>query len=589
MNCAERNRHDLVAYIRAELDSAEMAAVEAHLSTCADCREEAVQFEAVLRSVSERCKIEPSPAFVADVLEAARAESREFQEAEAGSGRYEEIGPEALESLGWVDRIALRVRLFIGSLPTWGLATSTYLAIFMVLTLIVFGPALDDKSESGRLRFAPADATSQFEPSPWAHHVTQPGQVSYRPTLMPADPWSCLKNDKWLAATMRLRSDAVERERRRKSNGGDDEDLRAVQAGLKWLAGSQVAGSGPDSGSWSPTAHGGMADYRVAVSGLAALAFLGEGNTHSDGEYKAAVAAAVDYFLRVQQHDGLIGPREISISAGAPAPAADGDAQDMRKVRYMYNHAIATTALIEDFCLTRDDRLARPIEAAVNFILRAQTPAGGWGYTLTANSCDAIVTTWQVMALRLALGLGMKETAGALRRADAWLVCITNDRGEVGYAALNHFPNGPQTLTAMSLCAEYLMGRGGSDPISAAGVESLATTLPSEDAFSDPLAIDMSHLWFGSLVMAQNRRDGDSPWAEWNARVKKGLLGLQGAQRPGGQPGGAGPGGTQPGGAGLDEAGRWSRCDRWSSFGGSVYTTSLAILTLQVPYRYPGN
>ncbi len=454
-------------------------------------------------------------------------------------------------ALSWRERLALRLRLFLGSMPAWGLSTSAHLLIFLILTLIFFAPPAQQPPVAAHLTLAPAGASGDFEVSPWAHYAPSPGEVKVEATAFPEDLWQRMEQDRWLTGMVRLRKDPAARERLLRANGGDAETVNAVKKGLDWLAHSQELG-GSYGGSWSPGSHGAVDDsYRVAVTGLAVLAFVAEGNSHIEGEYHTSVAKAVTFLARGQQHDGLLGARTG---------------------RYMYNHGIATLALLEVFCVTRDMKLAPTVERAVNFILQAQMPAGGWGYTLAARSCDAIVTTWQVMALRLGLGLGLKEIALALRRADAWLLCITNQRGEVGYSAINHFPNGPQTLTAMSLTASYLMGRGGSDPVTAAGTDALLATIPPDTAFQDRMALDLCHLWFGSLALLRTQGNGKNSWAPWNSKVKKALVALQQAAQDAGTEG---------------SAGSWGIVDRWSSFGGSIYTTSLAVLTLQSYYRYP--
>lgn len=571
MECHESSKYDLVAHLHGELDEAAAMEVKRHLLDCASCRDELRSLEAVLRLVREAHQVEPSPAFAERVAASAGAQ-REDEGAPAPAvwagtltESEEEVEPSGRQrvyvidwpgTLSWRERLVLRLRLFLGSMPAWGLSTSAHLLVFLILTVIFFAPPAERPPVTARLSLAPAAADDAFEVSPWAHYASAPGEVRAEFCALPEDPWEHMEQDRWLMEMVRLRTNAAERDRLLKANGGDAETARAVRRGLEWLARNQEVGGAYD-GSWSPGAHGAVDDaYRVALTGLATLAFAAEGNTPTTGEYKTCVAKAVTFLARQQQHDGLLGPR---------------------RGRYMYDHGIATLALLEIFCVTRDMELAPVVERAVNFILQAQTPAGGWGYTLAARTCDAVVTTWQVMALRLGLGLGMKEIAVALRRADAWLLCITNQHGEVGYSAINHFPNGHQTLTAMGLMAGYLMGRGGSDPVTAARIAALLTTIPPDAAFKDPMALDLCHLWFGSLALVRTQESNGSRWEPWNERVKKALVALQ--QR--GENGESARGGRGCAG------GNWALIDRWSSFGGSVYTTSLAVLTLQSYYRYP--
>ncbi|MCZ6596339.1 MAG: hypothetical protein O7B99_01735, partial [Planctomycetota bacterium] len=84
---------------------------------------------------------------------------------------------------------------------------------------------------------------------------------------------------------------------------------KALQAGLEWLAEHQSKGGSWDcdgfsaecGGIGSTTCNGpGYAAHDVGVTGLALLAFLGAGNTLSEGDHKANVRSGV-MWLRSQQ------------------------------------------------------------------------------------------------------------------------------------------------------------------------------------------------------------------------------------------------------------------------------------------------
>ena len=78
---------------------------------------------------------------------------------------------------------------------------------------------------------------------------------------------------------------------------------------------------------------GGVAHHDVGVTGLALLAFLGEGSTMRGGKYRDNVRRGVKWLISQQGEDGLFGTN------------ATGD--------YIYDHAIAALAMCEAYGLSR--------------------------------------------------------------------------------------------------------------------------------------------------------------------------------------------------------------------------------------------
>ncbi len=103
--------------------------------------------------------------------------------------------------------------------------------------------------------------------------------------------------------------------------GGSATAASAVEAALAWLAISQE-----DDGSWDSSRWGGGLELKVAghdregagadadtgITGLAILAFLGNGQTHLEGTYRKNVQRGLEYLLRSQGADGnLAGPARL--------------------------------------------------------------------------------------------------------------------------------------------------------------------------------------------------------------------------------------------------------------------------------------
>ncbi|MEX0818363.1 MAG: prenyltransferase/squalene oxidase repeat-containing protein, partial [Pirellulaceae bacterium] len=169
------------------------------------------------------------------------------------------------------------------------------------------------------------------------------------------------------------------------ARGGTPASEEAVEQGLSWLAAHQR-----QDGSWRLNHQEGPCDGRcphpgtvgtsTGATALALLPFLGAGYTHQQGKYKDVVADGLYY---------LTG-RMIETRHG-------GDLQEGT----MYSQGIAAIALCEAYAMTGDEELKPYAQKAVDFIVRAQHPRGGWRYVPGAPG-DTTVTGWQVMALKSA-------------------------------------------------------------------------------------------------------------------------------------------------------------------------------------------
>jgi len=200
------------------------------------------------------------------------------------------------------------------------------------------------------------------------------------------------------------RSDAA------RARSGGEGTVRAIERALVWLAEQQ------DSGAWG-------GEHRVGLTGLALLAFLGNG----DGK-RLEVGRGIQFLLEQQKSNGMIG--------NDTGP-------------YMYGHAIAAIALLEALVLTREESLAAPVAAAVAFSVAAQNESGGWGYRFRDRESDTSVGGWHILLLRLAFARGDDTVIPALNLARERLRVVTDESGRVGYRAPGQFPHGHQALTAV--------------------------------------------------------------------------------------------------------------------------------------------
>ncbi len=330
-------------------------------------------------------------------------------------------------------------------------------------------------------------------------------------------------------------------------NGGDANTEEAVRLGLEWLARIQA-----EDGSWDYTKYGvgeqqrAAQAHRVGVAGLALLAFLGQGHNHLDpGPFRDTVAKAIKYLLNVQDANG-------------------------RFPGTLYAQGICTMALVEAYGLTNDTPLLPPAQKGVEAIVAAQNSTGGWNYQPGGGRGDTSVTGWQVMALKSARRVGIEFPKDVYEKALAFLGAVSRDDGAVGYET----SGGPganwrttPALTAVGLNALLFMDVEQADARVQKALAIVLGTLPrmprQKGNAWDPHA-DIYFWYHGSLALS---RLGGPEWAAWNATAKPILLALQ--EKAG------------------ELRGSWRLAgDPWRDYGGRVYFTALAIMALEVYYRY---
>ncbi len=133
--------------------------------------------------------------------------------------------------------------------------------------------------------------------------------------------------------------------------GGTTETQEAVKLGLEWLKRYQTR-----KGNWSLLGSyddGGVSESDTAATAMALLAFMGDGNTHQNGEYAEVVEAGMKFLVAQQDRQGFF--------------ATKGRDSNSR----MYAQAQATIAICELYGMTKDSWLHAKAQLAVNFAIRA--------------------------------------------------------------------------------------------------------------------------------------------------------------------------------------------------------------------------
>jgi len=254
-----------------------------------------------------------------------------------------------------------------------------------------------------------------------------------------------------------------------------------IDRGLNWLAKQQYRDGHFE-------ASGG--NYQTAMTALAGLALLAEGSTPHQGKYAREIDNAVEFLIRRQQRNGLI------------SNLADPRDRD----RYMYGHGFATLFLSQVFGEETDEKRRKELEKvltrAVEFIGRAQTRLGGWGYVSAADGSDfdeGSVTITQMQALRAAKDAGISVPKEIVDKARDYLKRST---------MVARHDSDPRRIEAGVIYS--LRGGGGNirPPLTAAGIACMF----SAGEYDNDLAVQWLNYCQRHIPIDRSGRDSFGHW-----------------------------------------------------------------------------
>ena len=358
-----------------------------------------------------------------------------------------------------------------------------------------------------------------------------------------------------LPAQYQLRS-KEQRQQALQQFGGTIGSEAAVDLALKWLASTQNA-----DGYWDGDAYGagkGSVDGEVnrefsgrdadtGLTALSVLAFMGKQNTLEEGDYSENVTRALHWLVdqqgkNVQNIDGYLGGHGSEIAG-------------------MYSHAIATFAIAEAYAMTKDhaqaEFLLEPLRQAVGFTLLCQLDDGGWRYLRNQqDGGDMSIFGWQVMALKSAQAAGVEIP----RKAREKMILFLQQRGlgkSGGLAAYRVTGPPSVAMTAESLFCKQMLGLSREHPSCDEAVTFLLANPPRRQS------LNLYTWYYSTLAMYQY---GGEQWDRWNVPLRDLLISEQVTTGP--------------------FVGSWEPRDQWGGYGGRIYSTAIATLTLEVYYRY---
>ena len=321
----------------------------------------------------------------------------------------------------------------------------------------------------------------------------------------------------------------------------------AVMAGLKWLAKAQER-----DGSWNAKNWEGRAPYQVGMTGMALLAFLGAGYTEQKGPFKTTVARGLAWLKANQKPDGRF------------------------PYTTFYEMGIATMAVGEAYGLTRNPATGRMAQKAVDFIVKTQPDHGGFRYkgSVPKGEGDMSVTGWQIMAIKSGMCSDLKVPEQAVERSRTFLKNSARDYGQSCYI-VSRKEAGSLAVTAIGmLCRIFLGGEGYEDEINQTRgfllSKEMKNNRPVPGGASKQLVHDLYYTYYACLSMFQM---GGEAWAAWNAMFRDALVKAQVHKVTEG---------------GKFVRGSWDPKNhkRGTGKAGRVYCTAMAILSLEVYYRF---
>lgn len=349
--------------------------------------------------------------------------------------------------------------------------------------------------------------------------------------------------------------------------GGGSPRPSQLEDALQWLARHQ-----DDDGKWdcddfmkhddrtATVCDGaGSSVHDVGVTGLALLAFLGDGNTLRTGTYRENLRRGVAW-LRSQQ----------SPDTGLFGQAASHD--------FLYDHAIATYAMVEAAGLSGYTLLRPVAQKALDYLAAHRNPYGVWRYQPRDNDNDTSVTGWCVMALESGRHFGFLVDDNALRCSLAWLDQISDASGVHGYTKAGEpssrkpgehatrFPTEKgAAMTAVGLFCRFFLGQDPREkPVMAAAAKVLLQKPPVWDTKAG--TIDHYYWYYATYTLFQM---GGPAWTSWQKKIEPVLVQHQHHDR-----------------AQKNLHGSWDPIGAWGEDGGRVYSTALLAMTLQAGYRY---
>jgi hypothetical protein len=243
--------------------------------------------------------------------------------------------------------------------------------------------------------------------------------------------------------------------------------------------------------------------------------------------------------------DPNFGPYSVPVRAGLDRIMRERNEQSGYIGSSMYNHGFATLALAEAYGAVDDPRLGPALRKAVDLIVQsqAQNSLGGWRYSPNSHDADTTVSGAQMVALIAARNAGIAVPRDAIKKGLAFYERCAVPGGGFGYTN----PSGPNNPRAAIGALVYALSKRKDAAEFKETMRFLAQN-PHNDG---------GYPMYYHYYAAQAFFHGDmEAWQAWNHRHFKWLAQ---SQNPDGS---------------------------WDGRNGTVFSTSAALLSLALNYRF---
>lgn len=328
--------------------------------------------------------------------------------------------------------------------------------------------------------------------------------------------------------------------KKRSTKVGNDGSLEFPLAlALQWLAEHQE-----QDGSWDALKYEGKWEGRVAITGVALLAFLGDGNSENDGPYKKTVRKGIAWLNK-------------AVAEKADPPHFDNN----------YGSAIALMALSEAVMFgSRSETRNNANRLASMFVNQYRGQA--WRYE-DGREEDQSVSGWIALGLKSAKSAKLEAVQSDMavelfKQYEAYVISMTPP--ETGLGKYTRNGESSPHMTWVGMTQRHFLGFVQNDHFMTRATENSQAWLASQQWIGGDVLGDCYGIYYGTLAAFQTQGPF---WKAWNTKMKHSL---PKAQRQG-----------DPRLLG----GSWDpTVGQTSMNGGRVMMTALMALCMEIYYRH---
>jgi prenyltransferase beta subunit len=222
----------------------------------------------------------------------------------------------------------------------------------------------------------------------------------------------------------------------------------------------------------------------------------------------------------------------------------------------MHGHGFALLSLAHAYGMEanplRQKRIAQVLQKAIRLTASSQSKDGGWYYSPNSASDEGSVTVTQIQGLRACRDAGLRVPPETIRRACEYIQKCANADGGISYSLLSR----GNSLPAITAAAMATMYNGGQfeHPVAHGALKFTENLLQrNQGDFTKAFG---GHTFYSLLYVAQAMWfSGDSRWQSFFPGARDKLLTLRNTE-------------------GI-----------WTGEVDVIFSTSIALISLQLPYR----